>query len=155
MIFTATSDEVHGEAAGAAWQMGWAVEDQEPLAEHVRSPDDARRLLGPRFRWAETEKVVVLHVGDAQRLLAVGEYPGSADAADLPLRDIVADALRLGSTGLVLAHNHPSGDAEPSQADLRTSRLLADTVRNLGIRLIDHLIFAGEDVRSLRDLGLL
>ena len=149
-------EEVSREAAGAAWQMGWAVEDQEPFAsDHVRSPDDARRLLAPRFHEAASEKVVVLQLDDARRLLAAREYPGSADAADLPLREIVADALRLGSTSLVLAHNHPSGDAEPSEADLRTSRLLADTARNLGMRLIDHLIFAGEDVRSLRDLGLL
>ena len=135
--------------------MGWAVQAEEPPSEYVRSPDDARRLLRHHFLSAETERVVVLHVGDAQRLLALREYPGSTDAADLPLRAIIEDALRLGSTGMVLAHNHPSGDAEPSEADLRTSRLLADTARNLGMRLIDHLIYAGEDVRSLRDLGLL
>ncbi|HEY0026347.1 MAG TPA: JAB domain-containing protein [Allosphingosinicella sp.] len=148
-------EEVPRAAAGAAWQMGWAVETQEPFAEYVRSPDDARRLLGPCFREAEAEKVVILHLNGERRLLALREYPGSADAADFPLRAVIEEALRLGSAELIVAHNHPSGDPQPSDADLRTSRLLAETARNLGMRLIDHLIFAGDDVRSMRDLGLL
>ena len=121
----------------------------------VSSPDQARALLAPLFAGAEAEKVAVLHLADDRRLLALREYPGGAGDVELPLREVVSEALRLGTTSLIVAHNHPSGDADPSAEDLRVSRLLADTARNLGIRLIDHLIFAREDVRSLRDLGLL
>ena len=128
---------------------------QDPPPKLVRSPADATALLAPLFADAEAEKIAVLHLGDDRRLLAVRDYAGSANEAELPLRMVIEEALRLGTSGLVVAHNHPSGDADPSPEDLRVSRLLADTARNLGMRLIDHLIFAGEDVRSLRDLGLL
>ena len=98
---------------------------------------------------------MVLHLDEGQGLLALREYPGGANEADLPLRTVVEEALRLGTAGVVVAHNHPSGDATPSAEDLRVSRIMADTLRNLGMRLVDHLIFAGGDVRSLRDLGLI
>jgi DNA repair protein RadC len=121
----------------------------------INSPDEARRLLAPLFESAAAEKIAVLHLGDDRRLLALREYPGGPADAELPLRAVMEEALRLGTTALIIAHNHPGGDPDPSGEDLRVSRLLADTARNLGIRLIDHLIFAGEDVRSLRELGLL
>ncbi|HEY0149741.1 MAG TPA: JAB domain-containing protein [Allosphingosinicella sp.] len=132
-----------------------AVLPPEPLPQTIRSPAKARALLAPLFAVAESEKVAVLHLSNERRVLAVSVYPGSTDAADVPVRDIFAEALRLGSTLLVVAHNHPSGEREPSEADIRTSRLLAETGRSLGIRLVDHLIFAGTEMTSLRELGLL
>jgi DNA repair protein RadC len=128
---------------------------QEAPPQVVRSPAEAIALLAPLFVDAEAEKIAVLHLGEDRRLLALREYSGSANDAELPLRMVIEEALRVGTSGLVVAHNHPSGDADPSPEDLRVSRLLADTARNLGMRLIDHLIFAGGETRSLRDLGLL
>jgi DNA repair protein RadC len=125
------------------------------LPTTISSPDEARRLLAPLFQGAAAEKIAVLHLGDDCRLLALSDYPGGAGDAELPLRAVIEEALRLGTSGLIIAHNHPSGDVDPSAEDLRVSRLLADTARNLGMHLIDHLIFAGGDVRSLRELGLL
>jgi DNA repair protein RadC len=127
---------------------------QEP-SPTISSPADALALLRPLFDGAAAEKVAVLHLARDRRLLAVREYPGGASEADLPLRLVVEEALRLGTDGFIIAHNHPSGDPDPSSEDLRVSRLLAYTARNLGMRLIDHLIFAGNDTRSLRDLDLL
>jgi DNA repair protein RadC len=121
----------------------------------VSSSDAARGLVAPFFDGAAAEKIVVLHLDDGGRLLALREYPGGTSEAEVPLRLIIEEALRLGTSGLVIAHNHPSGDPDPSEEDLRVSRVLADTARHLGMRLIDHIIFAGNDARSLRDLGLL
>lgn len=97
----------------------------------------------------------MLHLDEGQRLLALRVHRGGAAHVELPLRTVIADALRLGSTGLIIAHNHPGGDPTPSAEDLRVSRLLADTGRNLGIRLIDHLIFARGGVCSLQERGLI
>ena len=58
-----------------------------------------------------------------------------------------------GAMGLIVAHNHPSGDPTPSSSDLRVTRMLADTARSLGICLHDHLVVAGDEVRSAMMLG--
>lgn len=126
-----------------------------PLPASIRSPGEARHLLAPEFAAVAGEKIIVLHLGEEHRLLAVHEYPGETEDAVLPLRTVIGQALQLGTTGLIVAHNHPSGNADPSPEDLRVSRVLADTARNLDIRLIDHFIFAGNEVSSLYDLGLL
>lgn len=94
---------------------------------------------------------------DADRMLIGIRLRYSADASgiDFPLRAIVADALALGTSGLILAHNHPSGDPSPSPADLAATRALLTVARPLGLRLHDHLVFAGSRCVSLREAGLL
>lgn len=94
---------------------------------------------------------------DAQRMLIGIRLRYSADLGgiDFPLRTIVADALALGSAGLIIAHNHPSGDPRPSPADLAATRTLLSVARPLGVRVHDHLVFAGRRCVSLREAGLL
>ena len=117
---------------------------------------DAAELLAPLFAEAGRELLAVLYLDEGRRLIGRDDRPlGSARAIDLPVREIVATALRIGSAGLIVAHNHPSGDAEPSRADLEATRRLADTLANLRMQLHDHLIFAGGGCRSFRELGLL
>lgn len=121
----------------------------------ISSIGEAAHLLAPFFGGATVEKIAVLHLDTGWRVLALREYAGGADNAELPLRLIIEEALRIGTEAVIVAHNHPSGDPSPSAEDLRVSRLFADTLRALGMRLVDHLIFAGDEVGSLRDLGLL
>ena len=122
----------------------------------IATANDASDLFRPCFAGGEGETLAVAHLDDARRLIElVVIEPSAPSHIDLPVRRVVEDALRLGATGLVLAHNHPSGDAQPSWEDIEATRELADTASRLGIRLHDHLIFGGEDVCSLRALGLL
>ena len=123
----------------------------------IRTARDAADLFGPLFAdSAQGERLAVAHLDAARRLIDLATIDQSAPGhVDLPVRRIVEDALRLGSAGLVVAHNHPSGDAQPSWDDVESTRELAETGARLGIRLHDHLIFAGEESCSLRALGLL
>lgn len=117
---------------------------------------DAADLLGPLFADAEGERLAVLHLDGGRRIIAVEAHAAAAaDAIDLPVRAIFKAALGHGAVGLILAHNHPSGDPRPSRADIAATRLLAETAAALGIVLHDHLIFAGAGCRSLRELGML
>jgi DNA repair protein RadC len=74
---------------------------------------------------------------------------------EFPLRAIIIDAARHASAAVLLAHNHPSGDPRPSLSDLRATRRLATAAGALGCRLVDHLVFAGNECSSFRSLGYL
>ncbi|MBX3560217.1 MAG: DNA repair protein [Sphingomonas sp.] len=116
----------------------------------------AADLLRPLFADARGEKLAVAHLDAGRRLLALDEEVArGADSMALPVRDIIAAALARDAAGLVIAHNHPSGDPSPSPADIAATRRLAEAGERLDIRLHDHLIFAAGDCRSFRALGLL
>lgn len=122
----------------------------------IRTAGDAARLFRARFRRRERETLLVAHLDGERRLLRLSEEAiGSVGHVALPIRAIVADALRLDSAGLILAHCHPSGDPEPSAADIAATRRLSEMGAQLGLSLHDHLIFAGGECRSFRALGLL
>jgi DNA repair protein RadC len=125
------------------------------LAMRIGSAKEAAEIFGAKLQAARHERVAVAHLGAGGELLALTEEEGGQDSAPLPIRAILADALRLDAAALVLAHSHPSGDAEPSAADISATRRLAEAARALGIRLSDHLIFAGDGWSSLRMRGLL
>ena len=122
----------------------------------LRTAEDAVALFAPLFADLRREKLLVAHLDLDSRLLALVEAgDGGTTEVELPLRAIIADALRLDSAGLILAHCHPSGDPEPSEADRSSTARLAQIASWLDIRLHDHFIFAAGEWRSLRAMGLL
>lgn len=111
-------------------------------------------FVGPAA--ARHEMLWVAHVDDHARCIHLGRYAeGEESAVDLPVCKIIADAARLGSAGIVVAHNHPSGDSTPSAADCRATRTLARAAEAIDLTVVDHLIFAPRQCHSLRRLGLL
>jgi DNA repair protein RadC len=104
---------------------------------------------------SDCETLWVAHVDDQLRCLHLSHHSGEESAVEFPLKAIVADVLKHGSTGLILAHNHPSGDARPSDSDLKSTRRLALVAETMNCILVDHLVFAGEACTSLRRLGVL
>ena len=119
--------------------------------------DAARRFFSACFH-AEAdprERLWVAHVDSAARCLHVECYEGEFESVEMPVREIIIDAARLGSAGIVLAHNHPGGDPRPSKADCRATRKLVRAGEAIDLALLDHLIFAGRECRSMRRLGLL
>jgi DNA repair protein RadC len=103
----------------------------------------------------DRESLWVAHVDDQARCVHLTRHDGDESGARFPLRAIIADAAEHGTVGLVLAHNHPSGDARPSDSDCRSTRRLASAAEALDCAVIDHLVFAGNDCTSFRRLGLL
>jgi DNA repair protein RadC len=101
------------------------------------------------------ESLWVAHVDDEARCLHVSCHKGDESGMHFPLSRIVADAARHRSAGLVLAHNHPSGDARPSDSDCRATRRLASAAEALDCTVLDHLVFARKECASLRQLGYL
>lgn len=75
---------------------------------------------------------------------------GTVDEAPMYRREVVRRALDLNAAGLILVHNHPSGDPEPSETDLRVTRDVALTLAQVGVRLHDHLVVSRAGWRSIR-----
>jgi DNA repair protein RadC len=122
----------------------------------MRNIADATDLFASELAKLCTEELRVAHLDDEGYIVGLSSITGGdADMIDLPVREIVSEALTLGARGMILAHNHPSGDPTPSRADLMATRRLAEAARSLEIRLLDHLIFAGGHFRSFRQMGLL
>ena len=101
------------------------------------------------------ESLWVAHLDEQARCLHVTSHPGDEAGVQFPLRDIIADAAMHRSAGILIAHNHPSGDSRPSDSDRRATRRLAAAADALDCTLLDHLVFAGDDCTSFRRIGLL
>lgn len=102
------------------------------------------------------ERVRVLHL-DGKNVLIRDELvtEGSIDQAAVYVREIIRRAIDLHASGMILVHNHPSGDPSPSKADIQLTREVAEAARPLGITLHDHLIIGTRGQTSLRSQGLI
>lgn len=102
------------------------------------------------------EEVRVLFL-NAKNMLIANEamWSGSVDESAVHIREVIARAISLGATGLILAHNHPSGDPTPSPQDIRLTRELSEAARHMKITVHDHVIVAGRGRTSLRAEGLI
>ena len=80
---------------------------------------------------------------------------GSVAASPVSVRQVVENALYAGASSIILAHNHPSGVALPSRADVQATVQVRDALKRLDIRLIDHIIVADGDYVSMASSGLL
>jgi DNA repair protein RadC len=101
------------------------------------------------------ESLWVAHIDEQARCLHVSCHDGDETGAAFPIRDIILDAAEHGSAGIVLAHNHPSGNPRPSDSDCRATRRLATAAEAIDCAVLDHLVFAGNECTSLRRLGYL
>ncbi|MCB2085084.1 MAG: DNA repair protein RadC, partial [Sphingomonadaceae bacterium] len=102
------------------------------------------------------ERVRVLYLNTQNRLIQdhhVGD--GSIDEAAIHPREVIRRGLDIGATALILVHNHPSGNPEPSRADIQITNRIAEAGRLLGITVHDHVIVGRNGHVSLRAKGLI
>jgi DNA repair protein RadC len=103
----------------------------------------------------DTERFRVLFLDVKNRLITDEEQQrGTVNHTPVYPREVVRRALELGASAIILVHNHPSGDPEPSSADIEMTRQIADAGAKLGVTLHDHLIVAKGGTTSLRARGL-
>ena len=124
------------------------------MTEIVCSSSDCYRLLRPYFIGATREIVCLLCMDGKQKVLGVRRVAeGDVNSASIVTRRLAEAALSLNAARVVLAHNHVSGLALPSHADQATTAHLQSVLRQLGVVLVDHMIFADDDMVSMRESG--
>ncbi len=122
----------------------------------VKNSRTLQTLLAPYFFAARNEMTFLVCLDAKLKLLGVRKISeGSPTATDISIRQILQAALSLNTSVVILAHNHPSGVALPSDEDLSTTRYLANFLKQTGIILYDHAIWADDDMISLRASGYL
>lgn len=127
-----------------------------PRGETIRSPADTEAFLKARMRDLPHELFCCLFLDNRHRVLAFDElFRGTIDGTSVYPREVVKEALAINAAAVILAHNHPSGVAEPSQADERITRRLKSALDLVDIRLLDHLIIGHGRATSLASRGLL
>jgi DNA repair protein RadC len=122
----------------------------------MNSPHIVREFLTMKLGTLEHETFAVMLLDSRHRLIDYVElFRGTIDKASVHPREVVKLALARNAAALVLAHPHPSGAAEPSQADELITRRLKEALALVDVRLLDHVIVAGGDAVSFADRGLL
>ncbi len=121
----------------------------------LTSPRAARDFLIARLRDREHEVFCCLFLDSRHRLISFEElFRGTVDGASVHPREVVKQALARNATAVILAHNHPSGVAEPSQADEIITTRLRDALALVDIRVLDHLIIGDGTCASLAERGV-
>ena len=133
----------------------WNRPPPEP-APSITSPQEVAHLLLPRLRYREQEEFCVLLLNTKNRLIAeVTVSVGSLDCSLAHPREVFREAVRHNAAGILLVHNHPSGDPQPSPEDLHLTQQLRQAGKLLGIEVMDHLILGEGHWISLREKGML
>jgi DNA repair protein RadC len=129
--------------------MAWALQDELRERPSICDQRAAARFLKATLGFRCDELLVVLFL-DARRRLIDHEIiaVGRPDSVDFDQRRILLRAIGRGASGIIVAHNHPSGDSRPSRSDVEITRRLADLAEAFGIKLHDHLVVAGGHTRS-------
>jgi DNA repair protein RadC len=133
-----------------------SLRDEAATSTTLRSPGAVRDYLRLSLAGREREVFVALFLDNRHRVLCVEElFQGTLTQTSVHPREVVKAALRHNAAALIVAHNHPSGIAEPSAAD----RLLTDTLKQIlatvEVRLLDHFVIAGQNAVSLAERGWL
>ena len=161
--------EIEGVGIAKATQIKAAMEIGKRLmrekAEKMKKIKDVRDVIGyvfdyyfPYLRDAKKEffSVILLDSGNKPiRNLELSK--GSLDASTVDVREIVREASREGAASVILVHNHPSGEAEPSVEDIKVTKRIAEACNLIGVRVLDHVIIGRnkEDYVSFLERGLL
>ncbi len=119
------------------------------------SPAETKEYLRSKLGTLAHEVFCILFLDNRHRIMAMREiFRGTIDGATVHPREVIHEALTIRAAAVIFAHNHPSGVAEPSQADERITRRLKDALALIDIRVLDHLIVCGSDCTSMAERGL-
>ena len=133
-----------------------AITEELNRGDTLSSPDTVKKYLKLALGGKNYESFTVLFLDVKHRLIQAQELArGTLDQASVYPREIVKNALLLNAAAIIIAHNHPSGSPEPSQADQQLTQTLRQATQLVDVRLLDHFIVALPHVYSFAEHGLL
>ena len=125
---------------------------EDPLV----NPEITRRFLISKLRHLKHEAFAILYLDNAHRLIHFNIlFEGTINSANVYPRRVLQEAIQYNAAAIILAHNHPSGVAEPSQADKNITELLTKALNLVDIRVLDHFVIGQSEALSFAENGLI
>jgi len=122
----------------------------------LSKPEDAISYLKLHFAGLEHESFRIMFLNSRHGLIQLKEmFRGTIDGAPVFPREVVKAALQFNAAAVILAHNHPSGHSEPSPADKQITKRLAEALRLVDVRVLDHIVVGGDETYSFAEHGLM
>jgi DNA repair protein RadC len=140
------------------WREFWSRTEQSDLTPRsvLGSPEKVVALARSRLRFKDIEEFWTILVDNKNRLVGFEKMSqGTVDQAPVFPREIITKALELRASGIILVHNHPGGDPDPSLQDRELTTKIKRIAVEMGIRVLDHIIIADEKHFSFQEYGYL
>jgi len=132
------------------------MREQLEQVDALTNSELTREYLRARMRDYQREVFTCLYLDNQHRVLAMEElFHGTIDGAAVYPREVVKRCLHNNAAAVIFAHNHPSGVAEPSQADIAITRRLREALNTVDVRVLDHVVVGHAEVVSFAERGLL
>jgi len=132
------------------------LQEQLYRGNSLENPDATRQFLSSRLRHLPYEVFACLFLDNRHRVIDFEElFRGTIDGASVHPREVVRRALHHNAAAVILAHNHPSGIAEPSRADMQLTHRLVESLTLVDVRVLDHVVVGDGDGVSFAESGLL
>jgi DNA repair protein RadC len=155
-ITGAVDREMHPKIAAARELVKRALKEGLKRCSVLSSPADVRDYIRLLFIGKEYEVFVAIFLDAQNRVIETDElFRGTLTQTSVYPREVVKRALRLNSSSVILAHNHPSGIAEPSRADELLTQTLKQSLALVDVRVLDHFVAGGNSVLSFAERGLM
>jgi len=131
-----------------------SLEDSEKKPK-INSPQDAADRVMFKMSALDKEELWVLILDTRNRVLKIEElYRGSINSSQVRVAEIFTEAVKLNAASIIVVHNHPTGDPNPSTEDITLTRSLVDAGRLLDIEVLDHLVIGDNNFVSMKERGL-
>ncbi len=122
----------------------------------LQNPKLTRRYIASQLRHYPHEVFACLYLDSQHRVIQFKKlFHGTIDQASVYPREVVKQALQYNASAVIFAHNHPSGDAEPSQADICITERLKTALATVDIRVLDHIVVGAGQTASVAERGLI
>lgn len=149
-------DEYRDATAAEILDVAARLMTEERRGTTIRTTEEAARLLRPHVAGRPAESFAVMFLDCRLQVIEIEVmFRGTVDQASVYVREVVRRALELNASRMIVAHNHPSGQPDPSAADVAITKKLAQALRLIDVQLLDHVICTNVDHVSLAARGVL
>ncbi|MEK9178406.1 MAG: DNA repair protein RadC [Patescibacteria group bacterium] len=128
---------------------------QVPQKNSLNSSEAVAKYLQKNIGREKKEHFVILFLDSRNNLIKKNISIGSINSSIVHPREVFKEAIEVSAAQIIIGHNHPSGDSEPSPDDVAVTRRLEDASKIVGIQLLDHVIVTTRDFSSMREKGLM